>query len=331
METSDSFVEDLIGEGARFDSAWADFLFNTKKLTMLKSASKATLTQILHAGQRYNGFGWSTSTASRVVYELSSVGIVKPSFDVYRNIWLYCLTMMGELDVGALELSTEQAEAAFGIMSGLEQEDNNPEEENEEEEDNLQFPWDRAELELPREAAELWRRAETGCKKVEIAKLLEATPVYAGLPARAPENNLGWLGKSRGDKFLKQVQQSVLHLLRVGIGQLSQPKTEVALQAWQYTAQLYWKINAERRDQAVPGIHREPDGEVLFSREDVQQQRVDQGVQRLSVLKIKRVVSSFISPAGHSFRFCFRSRTVQRNQGPVQRQRQVQQMPWTAI
>ena len=55
---------------------------------------------------------------------------------------------MGELDVGALELSTEQAEAAFGIMSGLEQEDNNPEEENEEEEDNLQFPWDRAELQL---------------------------------------------------------------------------------------------------------------------------------------------------------------------------------------
>ena len=110
-------------------------------------------------------------------------------------------------------------------------------------------------------------------------------------------------GEVAKGQFLKQVQQSVLHLLRVGIGQLSQPKTEVALQAWQYTAQLYWKINAERRDQAVPGIHREPDGEVLFSREDVQQQRVDQGVQRLSVLNNKRGVSSFHSPAGHSFRF----------------------------
>jgi len=58
------------------------------------------------------------------------------------------------------------------------------------------------------------------------------------------------------------------------------------LQAWQLLAETYTKIQTERRELAVPGVSRlqqHQGGEVLFTEEDVRQQRMENNLQRISM------------------------------------------------
>ena len=114
---------------------------------------------------------------------------------------------------------------------------------------------------------ELWSRAQTQTKKVDMKRLLNSIPVFAGLPARAPENNLGQHARSKQDRFLRLVKQSLLHCLRVGAALAKAPSAEVGLQLWQYKAQLYFKISEERKELSVPGGRRqEREEELLFTK-----------------------------------------------------------------
>ena len=66
------------------------------------------------------------------------------------------------------------------------------------------------------------------------------------------------------------------------------------LQVWQLTAQLYWVVMQERREWALPqlqGQKDETEGGVLFGKEDVQAQKAESNVQRLSMLKVGGLIS----------------------------------------
>ena len=140
---------------------------------------------------------------------------------------------------------------------------------------------------MPRELLALWNRATSGDKRVDIKKLLETVPRYCGIPSRPPENNLHQLGhRQKADRFLRTVQQSLLHLIRIHAAQLVKPQQDVGLQAFQYLAEQYHKILEERRELAVPGITKttgQGGEEQLFSAEDVKLQKQDQGIQRISM------------------------------------------------
>ena len=84
----------------------------------------------------------------------------------------------------------------------------------------------------------------------------------------------------------------------------------VQLQLWQFLAELHFKVSAERRELAVPGIGRiqHVSGEVLFTEEDVKQRRMEsnlQNLQRTSVMHTAKVFTlggSFSQPEWLLFR-----------------------------
>ena len=274
-------------DGELFDRSWAEFIFNIKQLDVLRNCGEDTVQAVVSAGLRYAGAGWTTSRASKELFNLTGVAIVKKEFAVYRDIWLFALCTSAGVDIPSLELAQEQAEAAFAIQCVVEgrpadQDDS----ENEGNTEDIRFGWEEEERPLPKEFAALWNRAESSEKRIELKKLLESCPRFAGLPAKAPENNLGTCAKGRLDKFLKATQQTLLHILRLQVHEASQPSAETKLQLWQLTAEIYFKIQNERRDLSVPGLSRErAEGECLFTKEDVKAQQEEQRLQRISMTR----------------------------------------------
>ena len=58
-------------------AAWALFLLNPDLVSRLSGVmTPAKATEILEAGQRYDGKGWNTGKASKKVYELTGVALV---------------------------------------------------------------------------------------------------------------------------------------------------------------------------------------------------------------------------------------------------------------
>ena len=51
----------------------------------------------------------------------TSIGPVKASFKFYLDIWLFTITMVGDIDLPALELALEQSKSSFALVSLLEQ------------------------------------------------------------------------------------------------------------------------------------------------------------------------------------------------------------------
>ena len=175
------------------------------------------------------------------------------------------------------------------------------ESDNDDDTERVRFGWDEEEEELPKELLALWQRAQSGEQRIEIRKLLEAFPRLAHIPARAAENNLLPDYRKKQDAFLKQVSQNVLNALRLMSYQWLRPVDQaVQLQLWQYLAELHFKVSAERRELAVPGIGRLQHvfGEVLFTEEDVKQRRMEsnlQNLQRTSVMHTAKVFTLGVS------------------------------------
>ena len=104
----DNLVPSLSQEGPQFESNWSQFLFNIDMALRLKEKSKEDVMAVLTAGGRWNGTGWNTGRASKVLWDLSGVGI-----DHYRDCWLYAVALMCQVELPQVELPTDVAEAAF--------------------------------------------------------------------------------------------------------------------------------------------------------------------------------------------------------------------------
>ena len=174
----DNLVASLTAEGPKFEVNWMEFLFNVPKALQLKEKDKESVLQVLAAGQRYTGSGWTTGRASRTLYESSGVAIVKASIDSYRDVWLYAVALITGVDLPVIKLAREVAEAAFALIHYLEEEPQAEaqvqEVETDEDSDTMQFPWDEATTPLPKALAALWARSTDPEQRVQICPLLEA-------------------------------------------------------------------------------------------------------------------------------------------------------------
>ena len=168
---------------------------------------------------------WTPSTttgrASKTLYDLSGVAIVKPSIDSYRDVWLYALALLTGVDLPMAELPPEVAEAAFSLVHYM---DVPPKpaahqpaevESDSDSEPDLQFPWDEETTPLPKPLAALWLRASDTEQRVAMRPLLEAYGRIAGLPGKPPDNNLLPQHKKRQDTTLRVLSQQVLNVLRI--------------------------------------------------------------------------------------------------------------------
>ena len=319
----------LSGDENTFNNAWRDLCFDAGKMVALKAEvpDEDTANRLLAAGSNYLGCGWCTSREFRKLFENTGVAIVSAEFGDYQHSFLFGLAIFLGVEVPTFVLSDKQAEAAYALaahaetimgqpghtLEGLGQitsgkgEDNNmlpnnPGEEEEEEDEEAVFGWEEPTVEAPKELQELWGRAASGTYRIEMRKLLEKYPMLRGLPRRAPENNMKGDSKKREDKFLKVIQQHLLHILRVQAHLLASPSQATTLQLWQYIAELYHKVLQERKELSLPGFvgsgklshlresisHRSSAApqEVLFSKEDVQNVKAERAINSIGVEKM---------------------------------------------
>jgi len=153
-------VTSLTQEGPAFQGNWANFLVNVDQAMYLKNKKdmkKEDILAVLMAGQRFTGTGWTTGRASKKLFDLSGVGIVKSSIDCYRDCWLYAVAMLTGVHLPLVELAPDCAEAAFNLVAYLEQPTegqghpvtvNDSESESD---DDFKFAWDEPTTPAPRE------------------------------------------------------------------------------------------------------------------------------------------------------------------------------------
>ena len=181
----DKLVASLTQEGPQFEVTWSSFLFNVNMALKLKEKPKEDILAVLAAGARWSGAGWNTGKASKVLWELSGVGIVRSQIDHYRDCWLYAVALLCQVEMPQLELPSEVAEAAFSLVGyvedphGTQQQAAQPRsyadtDDSEDTDEELSFPWDETTLDLPKPVATLWRRSQEPSQKIEIKNLLES-------------------------------------------------------------------------------------------------------------------------------------------------------------
>jgi len=119
MQSSQELIQILAdGESEASQAAWKLFLYNAEQVRFLgENIGTSAALAIINGGVKWQGSGWTTSSASKKIYELTQVPLVTADFVMYRNTWLYCLSLVWNVEVQELTLSDPAAEAAFRLAS----------------------------------------------------------------------------------------------------------------------------------------------------------------------------------------------------------------------
>jgi hypothetical protein len=166
LQVYERLLEPTTPEGS---AAWEAYMFNIPQVRSLAtSLSLEQARRLLNEGSKYAGGGWTTSRASRVLWDLVGVPLVAAEVSSYRNSWLFALAMVHNVEVGGLDLSDRASEAAFALASLISQpeqwleqpsavpKNSSPEEEDAKPEDAIDgMDWDEPEEPLPAELAYL--------------------------------------------------------------------------------------------------------------------------------------------------------------------------------
>ena len=231
------------------EQAWTSFMFNVDEALQLRNATKDEVLAVLAAGGKFGGTGWSTGKASRTLFGLSGVAVVKSSVQPYINAWLFAIALITQMDLPQFDLDKDVAEAAFAIAARVDKVAPTPVpaepvalDSEDSDDEQVRFGWDEDATELPKELRALWDRAHSGDQRIDVRKLLEEHPRFEGIPNKAAENNLLPEFRKKQDAFLKAVSQQVLNVLRLlGYNWVRPVDSQVQLHLWQYIAELYGK------------------------------------------------------------------------------------------
>ena len=308
-----------------FEAAWNTFFLDVTRVQALPGLLSAEdARSLITAGQRWSGSGWNTSKASKAIYALTGVPLVKAAWVDYRNAFLYALSLLLEVDVQELDLGDKVAEAAFTMLNVFTGEATGavvsaqdysagypgsspgpgvpfypPGAVTEESEEEVQLSWDQPKVPLPVELSYIWSGTTSGERKLDMKTILAAVPKFLELPVAAPLNNHRLDGTGRQDKKEREYQQKLLHAVRLlayGYGQVApeQAQAQVVLQQlFQLLVELYVRVENSRKENSIPGSIA-PSGEVLFDKQELQ--------TALQAQKINRAGKGFLqSPlASHS-------------------------------
>ena len=91
-------------------TTWSSFLFNVgeaqvvTKLLAEGQVAPELAVQALVAGLQWDGAGWTTSRASRTLYQITRVPLVVPQLKPYVDAWLFVLAIHWNLDVPQAQL-----------------------------------------------------------------------------------------------------------------------------------------------------------------------------------------------------------------------------------
>ena len=279
-----------------FHQAWSSFFLDTSKVRQLQDVMDAeSAMELLKAGTSWNGSGWNTGRASKALHDLVGVPLVTSDFSEYRNAFFYALALYWGVEVPQLELGDRAAEAAFALVRCFQtgntafappapsvaapearQEDKGPDGP-----EDVVMEWDEPEFTLPKELAALWSGVAAGTRRLNLAQLLDSVPRFVELPVRPAENNFRGQGRASWDRQLRSYQQTLLHGLRMWSAvYMCEDQDEATTRfkmAWQLTAELYQKIQADRKEASIPGCVGSQAPQ-LFGKDDLAQVQMNQKV-----------------------------------------------------
>jgi hypothetical protein len=214
--------------------AWSTFLFNIDLARSFAYLSADETQALLACGSQWTGAGWTTSRASKTLFNLTQIPLVASAVAAYRDAWLFAFSIAYNVDIPGLDLNDRSSEAAFALAAIIQGETpevvpqsvqagkaqgakQGAEAQEEEEDEEVEFDWEESLEELPVDLRCLYKKfsACAGNQKFDIKQFLENIPKYDVLPARAPENNHRGDGKGAADRNLRAQQQNWLHCLRV--------------------------------------------------------------------------------------------------------------------
>lgn len=223
-----------------FEQSWNTFFLDVARVrAVCGGIPPEAASALLAAGQKWQGTGWNTGKASKILYSLTGVPLVKGVWSEYRNAFLYALALFLEVEVPELDLSDRVADAAFALLNVFAGADAQPSgtvvqgydsrsgdpgsypgaghpfAPTEDSEDEVQLTWDEQKLPLPAELAYIWAGTVAGERRLDLKTILASYPRFAQLPATAPTNNHRGDGASKQDKKEKSWQQTLLHGLRM--------------------------------------------------------------------------------------------------------------------
>ena len=285
-------VEEPVGQ-----EAWNKFLFNVPAAIALGSLSAEDATLLCQAGHKWQGTGWTTARASKLLHTVSGVPLVAAQISHYRDAWLFALALWFEVEVTYLDLSDRSSEAAFAICSALATAGSAAERdaprhaqpEDEDEEPVNRLPWDEQQQALPGELAIIWQGVKAGSRRLDLKSILERLPKFEGLPHRAPDNNHRGDSKRGIDQSVKGWSQKVLHSLRLQahIYHLMLAAVNPAMvkilfeQHFQLMGELYQTLCNHRKELSIPGSV-VVQNDVLFDKDSLQLAQQQQKVNRAS-------------------------------------------------
>ena len=206
------FVQDLLL--ADNTQAWSDFLFDVKRAKKLVNFDPAVAAQVLEAGLRFDGTGWSTTRASKALHAVTNVPLVSSSVKTYLHCWLYTLALMWEIDINQVDLPDNASAGSFALLEAITGEGAEEPQDDDTGKDigeAMVLEWEPQHEDLPKEFLYLWEKSKSG-QRVDLKDILDHFPRYNQLPLRAPENNHKADGKHSNDKQLRTHQQVILHV-----------------------------------------------------------------------------------------------------------------------
>lgn len=265
-------------------------MLNLDGARRLRDLQHQVAQEVVRGGAAWSAGTWSTSRASQALYSITKVPLVT-TLEEYKNVWLFCLSMLWGLDITSLQLGDRAAEAAFAlaeaVVAPLQDARMASEEDHaEEEEPALRLAWEESLQPLPREFSHILTKVNKREGPLQVKTFLEKIPIFQELPRTAPINNHRKDGMSRQDRALKVQQQQLLHLARIQtylyIGVQEEAGKEELLQlmqqCFQLTMEYAQKTEDQRKENSMPGcvpMEQAP----LFQKEDIQLASLNRSIQ----------------------------------------------------
>ena len=174
--------------------SWQSFWYNIYRVLLLGDVSTEDPLKVISGGLRWTGSGWTMSRASQGLHSLTQVPLATAEYDQYRNAWLYCLSMLWNVEVTELSLSDAAAEAAFRLASVCSESGDSMEEDDEDDhpegESPMALDWDDPGAPCSAEPAYIWNGVQSGERRLDLKQVLGSIPRFTGLPSKPPWKQL---------------------------------------------------------------------------------------------------------------------------------------------
>ena len=255
-------------------------LFMEDLVPLVARAPEGLQDNIIQGGGHWSGAGYGQGNFSRLIFDMSKVGVLSTRFDLYQDVILVALALHWRLSSLPKVLEGDGKQAAFALCDALGANIPTP-----------TLPWSVEEIEFSESFQHIWDNMKVQLDFEDRKRLLKDIPFFKGILHDAACNNHRRDGNVAVDKVHKGWEYSTLHILRmlaVIDARLVDPQVipsgvvldTIVDRAFAATTDLLLRIQEYRRQKAILDAmsFKNP----LFSKEDLALAAHNQNVSKSS-------------------------------------------------